>query len=222
MTLRAWPSSTAASFRSSRRGPGAGSPRPGQRPDARQHRHRAHPVGDARRAERNQRAPAPGRRRPRRRGTQRHHRERGTAARSADRGRGHARLRHRHRGAGPPHRGRDRRRRARHEPGGRRPARAEPRRGTYGLLVMDVRRPDELVVARNGSPIVLGIGRTKCLSPPTSPRSSVHPAGRLPRRRRDRHGAGQRLPDQHAGQPEHQQDPDDGRGRGRRLRARRV
>jgi len=30
--------------------------------------------------------------------------------------------------------------------------------GTYGLLVMDVRRPDELVVARNGSPIVLGIG----------------------------------------------------------------
>ncbi|HYY17845.1 MAG TPA: glutamine--fructose-6-phosphate transaminase (isomerizing) [Streptosporangiaceae bacterium] len=30
--------------------------------------------------------------------------------------------------------------------------------GTYGLLVMDVRRPDELVVARNGSPIVLGVG----------------------------------------------------------------
>ena len=50
----------------------------------------------------------------------------------------------------------------------------------------------------------------------------AHPAGRLPRRRRDRHGALQRLPDPHAGQPEHQQDPDDGRGRGRRLRARRV
>jgi glucosamine--fructose-6-phosphate aminotransferase (isomerizing) len=30
--------------------------------------------------------------------------------------------------------------------------------GTYGLLVMDVRHPDELVVARNGSPIVLGVG----------------------------------------------------------------
>src|ERR1700761_8665051 len=29
--------------------------------------------------------------------------------------------------------------------------------GTYGLLVMDVRRPDELVVARHGSPIVLGV-----------------------------------------------------------------
>src|SRR5450631_764571 len=33
--------------------------------------------------------------------------------------------------------------------------------GTYGLLVMDVRRPDELVVARNGSPIVLGIGESE-------------------------------------------------------------
>ncbi|GGK35992.1 glutamine--fructose-6-phosphate transaminase (isomerizing) [Nocardia camponoti] len=31
-------------------------------------------------------------------------------------------------------------------------------RGTYGLLVLDADRPDELVVARNGSPIVLGIG----------------------------------------------------------------
>jgi glucosamine--fructose-6-phosphate aminotransferase (isomerizing) len=30
--------------------------------------------------------------------------------------------------------------------------------GTYGLLVVDVRRPEELVVARNGSPIVLGVG----------------------------------------------------------------
>jgi glutamine---fructose-6-phosphate transaminase (isomerizing) len=30
--------------------------------------------------------------------------------------------------------------------------------GTYGLLVMDVRHPEELVVARNGSPIVLGVG----------------------------------------------------------------
>jgi glucosamine--fructose-6-phosphate aminotransferase (isomerizing) len=30
--------------------------------------------------------------------------------------------------------------------------------GTYGLVVLDSRRPEELVVARNGSPIVLGIG----------------------------------------------------------------
>ena len=30
--------------------------------------------------------------------------------------------------------------------------------GTYGLVVLDARRPDQLVVARNGSPIVLGLG----------------------------------------------------------------
>ncbi|HEV7974504.1 glutamine--fructose-6-phosphate transaminase (isomerizing) [Amycolatopsis sp.] len=30
--------------------------------------------------------------------------------------------------------------------------------GAYGIVVFDVRNPDELVVARNGSPIVLGIG----------------------------------------------------------------
>jgi len=30
--------------------------------------------------------------------------------------------------------------------------------GTYGLVVLDLKRPDELVVARNGSPIVLGVG----------------------------------------------------------------
>jgi glutamine---fructose-6-phosphate transaminase (isomerizing) len=33
--------------------------------------------------------------------------------------------------------------------------------GTYGLLVLDVRHPDELVVARNGSPIVLGVGESE-------------------------------------------------------------
>ena len=30
--------------------------------------------------------------------------------------------------------------------------------GAYGLLVLDARRPGELVVARNGSPLVLGVG----------------------------------------------------------------
>jgi glucosamine--fructose-6-phosphate aminotransferase (isomerizing) len=33
--------------------------------------------------------------------------------------------------------------------------------GTYGLLVIDVRHPEELVVARNGSPIVLGLGENE-------------------------------------------------------------
>ncbi len=30
--------------------------------------------------------------------------------------------------------------------------------GTYGLAVLDARQPDRLVVARNGSPVLLGIG----------------------------------------------------------------
>jgi glutamine---fructose-6-phosphate transaminase (isomerizing) len=33
--------------------------------------------------------------------------------------------------------------------------------GTYGLVVLDTRHPNELVVARNGSPIVLGIGESE-------------------------------------------------------------
>ncbi|MBV9206792.1 MAG: glutamine--fructose-6-phosphate transaminase (isomerizing) [Actinobacteria bacterium] len=33
--------------------------------------------------------------------------------------------------------------------------------GTYGLVVLDTRQPGELVVARNGSPIVLGIGESE-------------------------------------------------------------
>jgi len=33
--------------------------------------------------------------------------------------------------------------------------------GTYGLVVLDTRSPDQLVVARNGSPIVLGLGESE-------------------------------------------------------------
>src|SRR6202030_4783437 len=33
--------------------------------------------------------------------------------------------------------------------------------GTYGLVVLDTQNPSELVVARNGSPIVLGIGESE-------------------------------------------------------------
>ena len=33
--------------------------------------------------------------------------------------------------------------------------------GAYGLVIMDVKSPDQLVVARNGSPIVLGIGENE-------------------------------------------------------------
>jgi glutamine---fructose-6-phosphate transaminase (isomerizing) len=33
--------------------------------------------------------------------------------------------------------------------------------GAYGLVVLDTKHPDQLVVARNGSPIVLGIGESE-------------------------------------------------------------
>ena len=33
--------------------------------------------------------------------------------------------------------------------------------GTYGLVVLDIKNPDQLVVARNGSPIVLGLGENE-------------------------------------------------------------
>ncbi len=33
--------------------------------------------------------------------------------------------------------------------------------GTYGLVVLDIKNPDQLVVARNGSPIVLGLGESE-------------------------------------------------------------
>jgi glucosamine--fructose-6-phosphate aminotransferase (isomerizing) len=33
--------------------------------------------------------------------------------------------------------------------------------GTYGLVVLDVKHPDQLVVARNGSPLVLGLGENE-------------------------------------------------------------
>jgi glucosamine--fructose-6-phosphate aminotransferase (isomerizing) len=35
--------------------------------------------------------------------------------------------------------------------------------GTYGLAVLDARHPDRIVVARNGSPVILGIGRNEML-----------------------------------------------------------
>ena len=31
-------------------------------------------------------------------------------------------------------------------------------RGTYGIAVVDARAPDRIVVARNGSPVIIGIG----------------------------------------------------------------
>ena len=38
-------------------------------------------------------------------------------------------------------------------------------RGTYGLVVMHAAHPQELIAARRGSPMVLGLARTKCSWP---------------------------------------------------------
>ena len=128
MTPRASPSSTAADSRSPRPRPGAGPPQPGQQPGPRQRRHRAHAVGDARRAERAQRPPARRRQRPHRPGAQRHHRERrSSCARSWPRT-GHVFTSDTDTEvAGPPDRGRIAARLASWRPRVRRGA--EPRRG---------------------------------------------------------------------------------------------
>ena len=63
-------------------------------------------------------------------------------------------LRDRHRGARPPHRPLPGR-----EAGGARSARrCGVVEGTYGIAVLHADFPDRIVVARNGSPVVLGIG----------------------------------------------------------------
>ncbi len=47
--------------------------------------------------------------------------------------------------------------------------------GTYGIAVVHADFPDRIVVARNGSPLIIGVGRRRCTSPPTSPRWSATP-----------------------------------------------
>lgn len=41
-------------------------------------------------------------------------------------------------------------------------------RGAYGTVIMDTRDPGTLLAARSGSPLVIGWGWVKTLSPPTS------------------------------------------------------
>ena len=120
----------------------------------RQGRHRPHPLGHPRPGQRRQRPPAH-RRRGRRRGRpQRHHRQRRGAAAAAGRPRRRAGLRHRHRGARAPGRALGR---ADTLEGRVRDALAAID-GTYGIAVMHADFPDRLVVARNGSPLIIGVG----------------------------------------------------------------
>ena len=67
--------------------------------------------------------------------------------------------------------------------------------GTYGLLVIDADQPDRIVVARRGSPIVIGIGdREMLVASDVAALVRSHAAGRRPRRRRDGRAERRRLP----------------------------
>ena len=57
-------------------------------------------------------------------------------------------------------------------------------RGTYGIAVVDIRSPDCIVVARNGSPVIIGIGdREMFVASDRRGARAPHPAGRASRRR---------------------------------------
>ena len=137
-------------------GPGARARRPAAAEIHGHARHRPYPLGDPWRAERPQR-PSPQRRAPAATPsctTASSRMPRRCAAQLAERGcRLH--LRHRHRGARPSHRP-DRRRLAARDR--RAPRRCAASSAPMAWRSIDAERPDTLVVARNGSPIVLGIG----------------------------------------------------------------
>ena len=71
--------------------------------------------------------------------------------------------------------------------------------GTYGLAVIDARHPQQIVAARNGSPVILGVGEKEMfVASDTSRARAPHAAGGLSRRRRDRAGRTPRLSRHHA------------------------
>src|SRR5262249_1631678 len=57
--------------------------------------------------------------------------------------------------------------------------------GTYGLLVLDARQPDRIVAARNGSPVVVGLGQQEMFvaSDAAAPLPHTPPVGHLDHRR---------------------------------------
>ena len=182
--------------------------------------HRAHALGDPRRADRGQRAPAHGRRRPDRRRAQRDHRERGRAARQADRRRRRVPLADRHRGRAPSDRrglrGRRPRPRARGQPGAaQRGGRLRHRRSRRRAPGPDRRRPQRQPRAA-GDRRARDVRRLRRRRP-----RRLHPPGRLPRRRRARDDHDRRLPDLHPGRPVDGQEPGDDRLGHHRRRDRR-
>ena len=179
-----------------RQGQGPG-PRPGgPRPQAlrRHHRHRAHPLGHPRRAQRRQRPPAP--RRGRARSPSSTTASSTTPPSCAPSSPPTA-------SSSPP---RPTPRSSPTSSPARRPTpwrRRSARRcalveGTYGIAVLHADFPDRIVVARNGSPVVLGIGEKEMfVASDVAALVSPHPPGRHPRRRRDGHPQGRRLPHVH-------------------------
>ena len=105
-------------------------------------------------------------------------------------------LRDRHRGARPPDR---RARRGADDAGGGGPRRRCARSSApTASPSCDAERPDRIVVARNGSPVVLGIGEKEMfVASDVAALVALHPPGRPPRRRRDGHPHGRRLPHLH-------------------------
>ena len=143
-------------------------------------RHRAHPLGDPRRADRRQRPPA--HRRAGGAGPQRHHREFQAAARRADRRGAHVRERDRQRGRRPSRRARDR---ARRVAAGRGRGGAAAADGAFAIAFLFRDHPDLIIGARHGRAADRRLWRGRELSRlGRAGGGAVDPAHRLSRRGR--------------------------------------
>ena len=82
--------------------------------------------------------------------------------------------------------------------------------GTYGIAVIDGRQPDRIVAARNGSPVVIGVGeREMFVASDVAALVRYTRAGRLPRRPRGGGGRGRRLSHRYARRSANRQEPVD-------------
>ena len=96
-------------------------------------------------------------------------------------------------------------------------------RGTYGIAVVDAPRADRIVVARNGSPVIIGIGEHEMfVASDRRGARAPYTAGRTPRRRRNRGARHRGLPHDGDGRATGTEIPIDRRVGRRRLRARRA
>jgi glutamine---fructose-6-phosphate transaminase (isomerizing) len=68
--------------------------------------------------------------------------------------------------------------------------------GTYGIAVVCQDEPDTLVVARKGSPLIIGVGDDEYVVA-SDASARAHDAGHLPQRQRDGGAEARQLPHQH-------------------------